>query len=135
MNGSTADFLYFKPDRRGTPRDDVPRRHSDRLYGPCVAVVRGVDATGRKFSEMTRLNNVSSGGLHIPCSHELVEGSRLFIVFALSTRGLLLPGTPTIAASAEVLRVEGPSPDAKGEVPLPDAKGVAVKFHRQRLLS
>lgn len=118
--------LRFKPDRRGAQRPDVPvRRQDERLYGPCVALVRGVDATGEEFTESTVLQNVSAGGLYVNLQRDILLGTKLFVVFAFSPVALQNVPVPRVAAHGEVRRVD--ALDAK-------ARGVGIQFQHHRFL-
>ena len=126
-HAENEDQLRFKPDRRGGRRPDAPvRRRYERLYGPCVALVRGVDTGGEAFTESTVLDNVSAGGLQVKLRHDVALGARLFIVFAFSSVALRDVPAPRVAAHGEVRRVE-----TDGD---PTAHGVAVQFRHHRFL-
>ena len=120
--------LYFKPDRRGDRRPEAPvRRSHERLYGPCVATVRGVDAGGAEFTETTVLDNVSASGLCVKLRRDVALGSRLFVVFAFSPVALENVSVPRVAAHGEVRRVEALS---DGD----NARGVGIQFQHHRFL-
>ncbi len=131
MNHLTPQFmdnssLGFKQDRRGAQRPDVPvRRRGERLYGPCVALVRGVDAEGEVFTESTVLQNVSAGGLYVNLQRDVRLGTRLFVVFSFSPVALQNVPVPRVAAHGEVRRVD--ALDAK-------ARGVGIQFQHHRFL-
>ena len=119
--------LNFKPDRRGGRRTDTPlRRNHERLFGPCVAMVRGVDTRGETFTESTVLDNVSAGGLMLKLQRDVPMGARLLIVFAFSTVALQDVPVPKVAAHGEVRRVELDSAS--------NVRGVAVRFQHHRFL-
>jgi hypothetical protein len=121
----------FKPDRRGAQRADaVLRRHHERLYGPCIALVRGVDVQGKEFAEETFLDNVSAGGLYFKSRHEISPGTRLFVVFAFSSKRRN-GQTPKIAAHGEVQRVH---PDQANKENGGGEHGVGIRFHHHRFL-
>jgi hypothetical protein len=125
--------LYFKTDRRGAQRSDAPvRRHSERIYGPCVAIVRGVDAGGEEFTESTVLDNISAGGMYLKLRREVSQGARLFIVFAFSTIALQDVEAPRVAAHGEVRRVDMLQSDPIAETTPPH--GVAIQFQHHRFL-
>ena len=132
LNTKSEGQLTFHPDRRGATRPEVPvRRHYERLHGPCVALVRGVDASGEEFTESTVLNDVSAGGLCVKLHRDVPLGTRLFVVFAFSTIALQSIAAPTVAARGEVRRVER----ADSEVDDADhARGVAIQFRHYRFL-
>jgi hypothetical protein len=123
--------LIFKPDRRGKPRSEAPpRRRHERLYGPCVAIVRGVDTNGHEFSESTVLENVSAGGLYVTLQHRVALGARLFVVFAFSSVALNDVPAPKVAAHGEVRRVASQE-DARETQ---KACGVGIEFRHYRFL-
>ncbi len=125
-NANQNSPLGFKPDRRGARRAEVPvRRQNERLYGPCVAVVRGVDAAGEEFTESTVLQNVSAGGLYVNLQREVQLGAKLFVVFAFSPVALQNVPVPKVAVHGEVRRVD--ALDAK-------AHGVGIQFQHHRFL-
>jgi len=61
------------------------RRRKPRIYNPFPAVVRGVNKDGQDFEVRTVLDNLSADGLYlrmIPC---VEKGTRLIIIFELSS--------------------------------------------------
>lgn len=124
--------LHFKADRRGEQRQKITvRRHSERLYGSCQAIVRGVDAKGETFTEATTLENVSSGGLYVKLHHPVTPGTRLFVVFAFSTVAVQEVQAPRIAARGQVCRVETIEAD---EAKADKISGVGLQFQHHRFL-
>jgi hypothetical protein len=124
--------LHFKIDRRGAQRTETTvRRHSERLYGSCQAIVRGVDAEGETFTEATALENVSSGGLYLRLHRPVKPGTKLFVVFAFSTVGLQEVQAPRIAARGQVRRVETIEAD---EANAQNVSGVGLEFQHHRFL-
>ena len=129
LHNDQIEPLHFKPDRRGAQRSNTPpRRYQERLYGPCRATVRGVDATGAEFTETTVLDNVSASGLFVKLQRDVTLGTRLFVVFAFSTAGLENVSVPRVAAHGEVRRVEALSGEA------PDMRGVGIEFRHHRFI-
>lgn len=123
---SGEEHLHFKPDRRGAARAaSTTRREAARIYGPCVAVVHGMDANGQDFKEATTLENLSARGLYMKTGREISVDSYLFIVFAISSESLTAAKAPTVAVRGQVRRVE-PQPG--------DAYGLAIVFQRHRFL-
>ena len=126
--------LHFKPDRRGARRSEAPpRRYHERLYGPCVATVRGVDAGGAAFTEATVLDNVSASGLFVKLQRDVAMGTRLFVVFAFSTVELENVPAPRVAAHGEVRRIEVLS-DKAPSGDLQYTRGVGIEFRHHRFL-
>lgn len=71
------------PDPQGAPR----------IYGPFPAVVKGVDALGRRFKTRAVVESLSAGDfrLHLRC---LVKaGERLFVAARIHRAAVLLRGT------------------------------------------
>ena len=128
--------LHFKADRRGAQRSTTTvRRHSERLYGSCQAIVRGVDAEGETFTEATALENVSSGGLFIRLHHSVKPGTKLFVVFAFSTVALQEVQAPRVAARGQVCRVETIEADSESdEANAQKVSGVGLEFQHHRFL-
>ena len=103
---------------------DVERRHALRVDLPFPAVVRGVDATGKRFTLRTTLDNLSACGLYLRLQRPVEPGAALFLVVQLSTATDSAPA-PTIAIRGTVLRTE---PQVNGRC------GVALKFNQHRFL-
>ena len=123
--------LHFKEDRRGAQRPTkTVRRHAERLYGSCQAIVRGVDAEGKSFTEATTLENVSSGGLFVRLHRPVKPGSQLFVVFAFSTVALQEVQAPRVAARGQVCRVETIEAVTNAE----NVLGVGLQFQHHRFL-
>jgi hypothetical protein len=137
--------LHFKADRRGGQRPSTTvRRHAERLYGSCQAIVRGVDAQGQSFTEATTLENVSAGGLYVRLQRSVSPGTRLFVVFAFSSVALQDAQAPRVAARGQVCRVETIEADAAGAdaanaagadaANAQKASGVGLRFQHHRFL-
>jgi hypothetical protein len=124
--------LHFKADRRGGQRPSTTvRRHAERLYGSCQAIVRGVDAAGESFTEATTLVNVSAGGLYVKLQRSVSPGTKLFVVFAFSSVALQEAQAPRVAARGQVCRVETIEAD---EANAQKASGVGLRFQHHRFL-
>ena len=100
----------FSPERRGTPRIEVP----------FPALVRGVDVDAQAFEMHTALDNLSSYGLYLRLAQQVTPGMRLFVVVRLS----VTPNANCIALRGVVLRTE----------PRIGAFGVAIRFTHHRFI-
>lgn len=122
--------LHFKTDRRNAQRSTTSvRRHSERLYGSCQAIVRGVDSRGETFTEATTLENVSAGGLYLKLPYKIESGAHLFVVFAFSTVALQDVQAPRVAVRGQVCRVE-----ALGGESGVDISGIGLQFNKHRFM-
>lgn len=125
-NANPPEPLHFKTDRRSSQRTSpTVRRYSERLYGSCQAIVRGVDSEGKEFTEVTMLENVSASGLYVKIPRRMKAGSHLFVVFAFSTVALQEIQAPRVAVRGQICRI-----DALNE----DVTGVGLRFQRHRFL-
>ena len=114
---TTADrTMEITTERRSKPRVDVE----------FPAVVRGVDAQGRRFEEQTTVCNLSAGGLYLRLREQVELDSRLFIYFRFTGiwESQKMPAL-AVAAHGVVRRIE--------EQPGGSA-GVGVLFQHYRLL-
>ncbi len=101
------------------------QRAKPRISVPFPADVTGKDETGKAFSIMTVLDNVSGNGLYlrmVPC---VDPGSKLSIVVRLLTSSDLVDTDPRFAIEGVVVRSE----EKTG-----GACGVAVSFDRVRFM-
>lgn len=98
-------------------------RREPRLDVDFLALVRGVDARGRRFEEPASLNNLSSGGLYLRLRHRVAKGERLFIAFRFAS-ALETPAL-AVAARGEVRHV---APQSDGRC------GLGIMFQRYRTL-
>ena len=102
-----------------TVTSNIEKRRRERISIPFPATVEGVDTDGEEFKIDTVIDNLSNEGLYlrmIPC----VEiGSKLLVVFRLSSAARQGQSTPRILVRGNVLRVE--------EFP-GGACGIALKF-------
>lgn len=103
----------------------VDRRSKERVYIPFPATVEGVDINGAEFKVDTVLDNLSREGLYlrmIPC---VDIGTKLSIIFSLSSATSMDGSTPRVALRGEVLRSE----QKPGGI-----CGIAVKINPVRFL-
>ncbi len=109
-------------NRTTTLSHDVERRHGLRVDLPFPATVRGIDATGERFTVNTQLDNLSACGLYFRLERTVEPGAHLLLVVRLATApnaGL------RVALRGTVLRTEAHD----------DGRcGVAVAFDRHRFL-
>ena len=101
------------------------RRSKPRLQVSCAALVRACDATSQRIEEDAFLDNVSASGIHLHLSHPIERGSRLFVLFRLSTLPFDQERAPRIAARGVVIRAE-PQPEG--------TFGLGLKLERYRLV-
>lgn len=101
------------------------QRRNVRIHIPFPAVVEGVDKTGQQFKIDTVLDNLSKDGLYMRLLPGVETGSKLHIVFRLSSTVGAEPSAPRVAVEGRVLRVE----EKPG-----GACGVAVHFDPARFL-
>jgi hypothetical protein len=93
-------------------------RKNIRVYGSFPVRLRGIDTAGCPFQVGSRVDNISSGGLHMELGRPVAEGSRMFTLVRLAIGA-------AIAAQGQVTRVEqGPQ----------GLSGVALRFTHTRLL-
>ena len=102
--------------------DGAERRNGERIYVPFPALVRGVDAQGRRFTAATALDDLGQSGLHVHVPERVEKGAALFVVFRLSTS---CAGThaSSVAVRGTILRAE-PRPNGLWGVAL------AITSHR-----
>lgn len=82
----------------------VERRAHPRVRMRVNLKLRGTDASGRQFEELTMTENVSAGGFFCPCSAALVKGANVDVFLAS-------PGNQErYAGRAHVVRREPSSP-------------------------
>ena len=103
---------------------DVERRHALRVDLHFPAIVRGIDATGERFTLNTRLDNLSACGLYFRLQRPLESGATLFVVVRLSPAASEVRA-PQVALRDAVLRA-----DLQGD----RSYGVALAFDRHRFL-
>lgn len=108
-----AASLHFQDELRHEPRTDVE----------FLALVRGVDTSGRRFQEPVCVKNLSSSGLYLQLQHRVNEGDRLFVAFRFSSK----LDTPVFAvATYGIVRHVTPHDDGR--------YGLGIKFQRHRTL-
>jgi hypothetical protein len=104
---------------------DVERRQALRVDLSFPAVVRGVDATGERFTAQTTLDNLSACGLHLRLQRLVEPGAILFVVVRLSADAERTIIAPSIALHGTIVRVEQQ---------LNGCYGVALEFEHHRFL-
>jgi hypothetical protein len=100
------------------------RRRLPRLRMPFPAIIRGVDATGERFTTDAMVGNLSTCGLYLRLVRPVKTGARLFVVLRLTTTWQA-PALH-VAMATSVLRVD---------TSLDGGYGVATVFTRHRVLS
>ena len=100
------------------------RRLTARIEAPFPARLKGVDSTGRVFTEHSVLDNLSNGGLHMCVMRDIPLGVEVTVAVRLSADAGFAP-VLRLAARGTVVRTE-PRPDGSW--------GVAVEFTRRRIL-
>ena len=102
---------------------NLEHRRMLRIKAKFLAMVRGVDAWGRRFQEPTTLQNLSAGGLYVILSHSVAAGSRMFVTFRFA---------PTLEAPALAVAAHGVVRHSDLQ---PDGRtGVGLMFQRYRML-
>jgi hypothetical protein len=111
---------------RSQPRESSvkERRLTARIELPFPARLKGVDRTGRVFTEHSVLDNLSSGGVHMCVMRDIPLGVEVTVAVRLSAEAGVAPAL-RLAARGKVVRTE-PRPDGSW--------GVAVEFTRRRIL-
>ena len=100
------------------------RRLTARIKAPFPGRLKGVDSTGRVFTEHSLLDNLSSRGLHMCVMRDIPLGVEITMAVRLSAD----PGVASalrLVARGTVVRTE-PRPDGSW--------GVAVEFTRRQIL-
>ena len=100
------------------------RRLTARIEAPFPGRLKGVDSTGRVFTEHSVLDNLSNGGLHMRVMRGIPLGVEVTVAVRLSTDAGVAP-VLRLAARGTVVRTE-PRPEG--------CWGVAVEFTRRRIL-
>ena len=100
------------------------RRVTARIEAPFPARLKGVDSTGRVFTENSVLDNLSNGGLRMCVMRDIPLGGEVTVAVRLSADAGVAPAL-RLAARGTVARTE-PRPDGCWRV--------AVEFTRRRIL-
>ena len=100
------------------------RRVTARIEAPFPARLKGVDSTGRVFTENSVLDNLSNGGLRMCVMRDIPLGAEVTVAVRLSADAGVAPAL-RLAARGTVARTE-PRPDGCWRV--------AVEFTRRRIL-
>ena len=111
---------------RSEPREPSvkERRLTARIEAPFLTRLKGVDSTGRVFTEHSVLDNLSNKGLHMCAMRDIPLGVEVTMAVRLSADAGVGPAL-RLAAHGTVVRME-PKPDG--------CWGVAVEFTRRRIL-
>jgi hypothetical protein len=99
------------------------RRGKLRVSTPFHAIVRGINASGKRFEFETMLDNVSASGAYVRVTERVNQYSKLSLLIELS-QSEEAPG-PSVEAEGVVLRLE---PGSNGFF------GLAVVFTRHRFI-
>ena len=98
-------------------------RRAPRIEVDFLAMVRGVDAQGRRFQEPATLQNLSTGGLYVRLRHAVKAGGRLFVAFRFA---------PTLEAPAMAVAAHGVVRHSEAQA---DGRtGVGLMFQHYRTL-
>jgi c-di-GMP-binding flagellar brake protein YcgR len=100
----------------------INRRREWRFELPLPAVVEGKLPQGKKFREVSMLENISSGGAYISLDSGIVVGSKLNITIELP-KELTEGKNIKLRVGGMAVRLE--KPDKKGK-----SQGVAVRFSK-----
>jgi hypothetical protein len=100
------------------------KRTKPRINCNYPAVVRGLDARGKKYEESARVINLSRGGAYALIKRPMEAGDVLSVQIAFPT-GSLQWGTPKLATNAVVKRSE-----LKGG----ELCGIAIEFQGFRFM-
>jgi hypothetical protein len=122
-NRSSIPWIFRSP-RVLTHSSPIEQRAAVRVTLPFPAIVRGMDATGQRFTIRTTLESLSACGLYLRLPRMVRAGSSLFIVVHLSTAPLDAPAL-RVAVRGLVVRA-----DQVGD----GRSSIAVTFDRHRLL-
>lgn len=82
---------------------DVERRRAPRVDLPFPAIVRGIDATGERFTLNVQLDNLSACRLYFRVRQPVGPGTKLLLIGRLSPT---LDTGPSVALRGTVLRAE-----------------------------
>lgn len=115
MNPDVMSAILNKPASRYAGE----RRAKERVYIPFPTTVEGVDVNGEEFKIDTVLDNLGREGLYLRMMPCVKVGSKLKIVFRLSSAATEGMRSPRVSVRGTVLRSE----EKPGSV-----CGVAVKY-------
>lgn len=109
MRGVSGDAIILVNAMNSTffPQNEAEHRRAPRVPVDFLALVRGRDTHGRRFTEPASLKNLSAGGLYLRLRHRVAEGERLFIAFRFAST-LEVPALE-VAAKGVVRRSEAQS--------------------------
>lgn len=100
-NFEVYGFLMDLTDRK----DIAERRSSDRVFDNSTLIVSGVSREGQPFQEITRVNDVSPGGISFLLS-TLMEAGQTLQLGISPEPDTGVGGTPMFQIKVQVLRVD-----------------------------
>jgi hypothetical protein len=95
--------LFIHKDRR--PKSDE-RRSKPRIHNPFPAKIRGVDENEKEFEIETRLDNLSGNSLGLRIMRPVKAGTRVTVVFSLSSISPDNLPAPHVKVHGNIIRVE-----------------------------
>lgn len=101
------------------------RRAKPRLDCAYPVLLRAHPDQGGKLERRATITNISASGMYLRTRSFIARGQTLFLMARLSNLPADQASAPSLAATAQVVRVE-PKPDG--------SYGVAVRMQRHRLL-
>ena len=101
---------------------EINRRREWRFDLPLPAKIRGKLPQGKKFEEITTIQNISSQGVYFCLDSGVVIGSKLNLVIDVPSE---LSGGEKLKLCLGGLTVRLEEPDAKAK-----RQGVALRFHK-----
>jgi hypothetical protein len=124
LNSIVANLAMVPASESSLPPHE-DRRRALRVDLPFVATVRGVDATGERFTECATLDNLSACGLYLRLRRPVEPGVSLFLVVRLTIAADEQSPGARVALRGTVVRAES----------LMDGRcGVAIAFEQHRFL-
>lgn len=97
----------MRPVTGSLPRcNGLERRGAVRVALPFLAIVRGREPTGDRFTLEAVLDNLSSSGLYLRLARAVAPGASLFIVIRLAIAPADQVAAPSVAVHGVVLRAE-----------------------------
>lgn len=104
------------------PSIQANRRREWRLELPLTTIIEGRLPDGKKFSEATTLQNISSTGAYFCLDSGVIVGSRLNLMIELPEK---LTGGKKVKLNLGGITVRLEQPDQKGK-----RQGVAIRFSK-----
>ena len=103
------------------------RRSSDRIVDDSIIIVSGYGLSELPFSETTKTNDVSTGGVSFWLRHPIEAGAVLDLTI-FSGKHEEANSCPTFSAKARVLRVAGPKAEGEPSLIAAQFQGEIVKL-------